>query len=86
MLKMDPPKHTRISSAVHRAFTPRVLKEWEPRIEAITAHLLKQAKNQGRHDIVKDLSYPLPLIVISELLGVPSDHMDQFKKLSDILV
>ena len=86
MLNMDPPKHTQIRSAVNRAFTPRVLKEWEPRIEEITDNLLKQAKNKGRIDIVKDLSYPLPVIVISELLGVPSEHMDQFKKWSDILV
>ncbi|AFZ90280.1 MULTISPECIES: cytochrome P450 [Bacillus] len=86
MLNMDPPKHTQIRSAVNRAFTPRVLKEWEPRIKDITDHLLKQAKNKGRIDIVKDLSYPLPVMVISELLGVPSERMDQFKKWSDILV
>ncbi len=79
MLNMDPPKHTQIRSAVNRAFTPRVLKEWEPRIKDITDHLLKQAKNKGRIDIVKDLSYPLPVMVISELLGVPSERMDQFK-------
>lgn len=86
MLNMEPPKHTQIRSAVNRAFTPRVLKEWEPRIKDITDHLLKQAKNKGRIDIVKDLSYPLPVMVISELLGVPSERMDQFKKWSDILV
>ena len=50
-----------------------------PRIKDITDHLLKQAKNKGRIDIVKDLSYPLPVMVISELLGVPSERMDQFK-------
>ncbi|MCP6683757.1 cytochrome P450 [Bacillus nakamurai] len=86
ILNMDPPKHTRIRSVVNRAFTPRVLKEWEPRIQQITDDLLKQARGRGSIDIVKDLSYPLPVIVISELLGVPSEHMEQFKEWSDILV
>ncbi|MCY8159786.1 cytochrome P450, partial [Bacillus licheniformis] len=72
MISMDPPKHTRIRSIVNKAFTPRVMKEWEPRIRELTNQLLADVRGREEIDLVQDFSYPLPVIVISELLGVPS--------------
>jgi cytochrome P450 family 109 len=86
LINTDPPKHTQVRSIVNRTFTPRVMKDWEPRIQEIADELLKQVEGKQEIDIYKDFAHPLPIIVISELLGVPSKYMDQFKKWSDALV
>ncbi|WP_144524946.1 cytochrome P450 [Bacillus pumilus] len=86
MLMMDPPNHTRIRSIVSKAFTPRVMKLWEPRIHELMDELMAQLEGKKEIDLVQDISYPLPVIVIAELLGVPSEHKQSFKEWSDILV
>jgi pimeloyl-[acyl-carrier protein] synthase len=75
MLFRDPPDHTRLRSLVNRAFTPRVVEGLRPRIVAIVDGLLDRVQDRGRMDVIADLAYPLPVTVISEMLGVPpSDH------------
>ncbi len=86
MVMMDPPNHTRIRSIVSKAFTPRVMKLWEPRIHELMDELMAQLEGKKEIDLVHDISYPLPVIVIAELLGVPSEHKQSFKEWSDILV
>lgn len=86
LINQDPPKHTQIRSIVNQSFTPHVLKKWEPRIQAITDELIQRMEGKEKIDIYKDFAHPLPIIVISELLGVPFKYMDQFKQWSDILV
>lgn len=86
MVMMDPPNHTRIRSIVSKAFTPRVMKLWEPRIHELMDKLMAQLEGKKEIDLVQDISYPLPVIVIAELLGVPSEHKQSFKEWSDILV
>ncbi len=66
-----------------QAFTPRAVEDLAPRIAAITDELLDQVVARGEMDLVRDLTYPLPVIVIAELLGVPSSDRDQFKAWSD---
>jgi cytochrome P450 len=86
IIAMDPPKHTDIRSIVSRSFTPKVMREWEPRIHEIAVELLNSVQGQSEFDIVNDFSYPLPVIVIAEMLGVPSSEMKRFKDWSDTLV
>jgi cytochrome P450 len=86
MLVQDPPTHTRLRGLVSRAFTPRLVAQLEPRIRAITTDLLDQVQHTGRIDVVDDLAYPLPVIVIAEILGVPAEDRDDFKRWSDMLV
>ncbi|MFS0600158.1 cytochrome P450 [Peribacillus frigoritolerans] len=86
LINQDPPKHTQVRSIVNRTFTPRVMKEWEPRIQAIADELLQRVDGKEKIDIYRDFAHPLPIVVISELLGVPSKYMDQFKQWSDVLV
>lgn len=86
MLLMDPPNHTRIRSIVSKAFTPRVMRSWEPRIQELMDDLMVQIEGKTEIDLVQDISYPLPVIVIAELLGVPSEYKQSFKEWSDILV
>ena len=73
-LSLDPPDHTRLRGLVAKAFTPRVIARLAPRIEQITAELLPAAPG-GQVELVGQLAYPLPVRIISELLGVPAaDH------------
>jgi cytochrome P450 len=74
-LVLNPPDHTRLRKLVSRAFTPRMIERLAPRIEEITAGLLDEALAAGTTDLLAALAAPLPVVVISELLGVPpADH------------
>ncbi|MDB4896024.1 MAG: cytochrome [Firmicutes bacterium] len=55
----------------------------EPRIEAIANELLDQVEASGQLDLIQDLAYPLPVIVIAEMLGIPAQDRDRFKHWSD---
>lgn len=82
----DPPRHRQLRSLVTQAFTPRTVARLEPRIQAIVTELLDAVKGRNEIDIVRDLAYPLPVIVIAELLGIPTDRREQFKLWSDAIV
>ncbi|XTZ13622.1 cytochrome P450 [Micromonospora echinospora] len=78
IVAMDPPAHKKLRKLVSQAFTPKVVADLEPRIAAVTADLLD--KVSGRMELVADLAYPLPVIVIADLLGVPSSDHPLFKQ------
>jgi cytochrome P450 len=86
MLNTDPPVHTRLRKLVSKAFTPRAVEELRPRIQDIVNQLLDDVADKGEMDLVQALSYPLPVIVISEMLGVPPEDRARFKKWSDEVV
>jgi len=86
MLVSDPPHHTRLRNLVNMAFTPRMTERMRPRIEAITADLLDRAGRLQEIDLVADFAYPLPVIVIAEMLGVPARDRDRFQQWSATLV
>jgi cytochrome P450 len=79
MLFRDPPDHIRLRALVSKAFTPRVVETLRPRVQAITDRLLYRVAGAGRMDVIEDLAYPLPVTVISELLGVPVGDNDLVK-------
>jgi cytochrome P450 len=80
---LDPPDHTRIRSLVSKAFTPRRVEKLRARVAELVDELLH---GKGREiDLVRDLAYPLPVIVIAELLGVPAKDRDRFKRWSEEL-
>ncbi|MBI1845065.1 MAG: cytochrome P450 [Actinobacteria bacterium] len=86
MLNSDPPDHERLRGVVQRAFTPRALARLEPRIEEIVRDLLALVPDRESFDAVNELTYPLPVIVIAELLGVSPADRPFFKEWSDDLV
>jgi cytochrome P450 len=86
MLRLDPPDHTRLRSLVNKAFTPRAVEALRPRIEGIVAEVLDVAEASGRMDLIRDLAYRLPVVVIAEMLGVPGEDREKFKHWSDEVV
>jgi cytochrome P450 len=77
-LSLDPPDHTRLRRLVSKAFTPRTIGLLEPRIRAITGELLSAAAAAGQLEVVSQLAYPLPVRIISEMLGVPVEDHPRF--------
>jgi cytochrome P450 len=77
-LSLDPPDHTRLRRLVAKAFTPRVVATLAPRITGITHDLLSAAAHRGELELVSQLAYPLPVRIISELLGVPPEDHARF--------
>ncbi|GAA4611567.1 cytochrome P450 [Saccharopolyspora hordei] len=78
LVQMDPPEHNKLRKLVSHAFTPKVVADLEPRIAELTHELLDAVTD--RTELVADLAYPLPVIVIAELLGVPSSDRGLFKQ------
>src|SRR5437764_1382648 len=86
MLVTNPPEHTRLRALVSLAFTPRRVRQLAPRIETIAHELLDGALARRGVDLVETLAYPLPVVVIAELIGVPAEDRAQFKAWSNALV
>jgi cytochrome P450 len=82
MLSSDPPDHTRLRTLVNKAFTPRRIRELEPRIRQITGELLDEVAGRGEMEAINDFAYPLPITVIAEMLGVPSTDRNFFRDAS----
>jgi cytochrome P450 len=78
MLFRDPPDHTRLRGLVSKAFTPRVLEAMRPRIQGIVDELLDAVQGDGGMEVVQAFAFPLPAIVIAQMLGVPSEDREQF--------
>ena len=83
MIHMDAPDHTRLRSLVNKAFTPRAVNAMESRIRTLVDELLAAVRLQGHMDVIADLAYPLPVIVIAEMLGIPAEDRSKFKQWSD---
>jgi len=83
MLGTDPPAHTRLRSLVNKAFTPRIVQRLEPRMREVSERLLDAAVEAGEVDLVQALTYPLPVTMIAEIIGVPPEDRERFKQWSD---
>src|SRR5216684_2375928 len=86
MLFADPPVHTRLRRLVSRDFTPRRIREMEPRIREIASKLLDEVGRKGELDVMSDVANALPVMVIAEMLGIPSELNSQFKRWSDAVI
>ncbi|MCU1450433.1 MAG: eryF [Acidimicrobiales bacterium] len=81
-LFMDAPDHTRLRGLVQKAFTPKTVENLRPRIQELVDELLAPALDRGSMEVIEDLAYPLPVRVISEMLGVPPEDHERFKEWS----
>lgn len=86
MLNQDPPDHTRLRGLVHKAFTPARVRDLQPRIEQIADDLLDAMRDKADGDLITDYALPLPITVISEMLGVPVADRDKFRRWTQAIV
>jgi len=84
-LFLDPPDHTRLRGLVSKAFTPKTVERLRPRVEELVAQLLDAMTDEATVDIVAAFAYPLPITIISEMLGVPARDAEQFTRWSRAL-
>ncbi len=87
MLFMDPPDHTRLRGLASKAFTPKMVERLRGRVQEIVDERLDAvvARGDGRMDVVTELAYPLPVVIICELLGVPPEDHATFQSWSSEL-
>jgi cytochrome P450 len=89
LIGSDPPDHTRLRRLVNKPFHPAAIAQLEPRIRAICTELvdeLCEANERGEADLIQHVGYPLPVIVIAELLGIPGERREEFKRWSDAML
>lgn len=82
----DPPYHTHLRGLMNHAFTPRRVERLRPYVQRTVNELVDSAQsNSGTVDVIHNLAYPLPVMVIAELLGLPASDRERFKQWSDDL-
>lgn len=86
LLNLDPPDHTRLRQLVNKVFTPRRVEQLRPRIQAIADELIDAVADKNEMELIDDYAFPLPIIVIGELLGVPTADRDKLRRWSDYFV
>jgi cholest-4-en-3-one 26-monooxygenase len=73
LLSMDPPEHRDYRAVTAKQFTPRMVQHWEPKVQRITRQILDEASERGECDFVQDVSAPITIAVIAEMLGLPGE-------------
>jgi cytochrome P450 PksS len=86
MLDLDPPEHTRLRALVHKAFTPNLIGKMRDRIQILAEELLDAVSHKGEMDLISDYALPLPMTIITEILGVPPRDHHKFHKWSKAVV
>ena len=80
---LDGPEHTRLRSLISKAFTPRVVGGIRVRVEQLVDEMITAVEGRGEMDLIADLAFPLPAIVISEIIGIPPTDRVQVKRWAD---
>jgi cytochrome P450 len=83
LIAQDPPAHTWQRKLISRVFTPRAIAELEQQVRSIAGDILDEARQRGTLDVVSEYSGYLPMMVIAEMLGVPTDARAELRELSD---
>lgn len=79
LLNIDPPDHTRLRRLVSKAFTPRRVARFAPRVQELTDRLIDNFATKGEADLIHEFAFPLPIYAICDMLGVPAEDQDDFR-------
>ncbi|WP_326582278.1 cytochrome P450 [Streptomyces sp. NBC_00481] len=86
LLNIDPPDHTRLRRLVSKAFTPRRVAEFAPRVQELTDQLIDRFADKGEADLIHEFAFPLPIYAICDLLGVPREDQDNFRDWAGMMI
>ncbi|MFC0601374.1 cytochrome P450 family protein [Streptomyces palmae] len=86
LLNIDPPDHTRLRRLVSKAFTPRRVAEFAPRVQQLTDRLIDDFAARGTADLIHEFAFPLPIYAICDLLGVPAEDQDDFRDWAGMMI
>ncbi|MFF6958832.1 MULTISPECIES: cytochrome P450 [unclassified Streptomyces] len=86
LLNIDPPDHTRLRRLVSKAFTPRRVAEFGPRVQELTDRFIDGFAASGEADLIHDFAFPLPIYAICDLLGVPPQDQDDFRDWAGMMI
>ncbi|MFD3947797.1 cytochrome P450 [Streptomyces sp. NPDC058579] len=86
LLNIDPPDHTRLRRLVSKAFTPRRVAEFAPRVQELTDRLIDSFAAKGSADLIHEFAFPLPIYAICDLLGVPEEDQDDFRDWAGMMI
>ncbi len=89
ILNLDPPDHTRLRRLVSKSFTPRVIEELRPMVQHFVNDALNTAearvRNGGEFELIDDLAFPVPFLVISAMLGMPTSRSEELREWSQVI-
>ncbi|MFI9050118.1 cytochrome P450 [Streptomyces sp. NPDC053427] len=86
LLNIDPPDHTRLRRLVSKAFTPRRVAAFAPRVQELTDRLIDGFAERGEADLIHEFAFPLPIYAICDLLGVPPEDQDDFRDWAGMMI
>ncbi|MFD7183507.1 cytochrome P450 [Streptomyces sp. NPDC056637] len=86
LLNIDPPDHTRLRRLVSKAFTPRRVAAFAPRVQELADDLIDRFAPRGEADLIHDFAFPLPIYAICDLLGVPREDQDDFRDWAGMMI
>ncbi|MFG2299293.1 cytochrome P450 [Actinacidiphila glaucinigra] len=86
LLNIDPPDHTRLRRLVSKAFTPRRVAGFAPRVQELTDRLIDGFAARGEADLIHEFAFPLPIYAICDLLGVPAEDQDDFRDWAGMMI
>ena len=86
MLFADPPDHTRLRTLVNQAFTPRRVEQMAPTLQAVADELIGRFQPSGNCDLIPDFALPFPVVVISDMLGIPAAEREQVAAWSQTII
>ncbi|MFD8572245.1 cytochrome P450 [Streptomyces sp. NPDC059639] len=86
LLNIDPPDHTRLRRLVSKAFTPRRVALFAPRVQELADGLIDGFADRGEADLIHEFAFPLPIYAICDLLGVPAEDQDDFRDWAGMMI
>jgi cytochrome P450 len=86
LLNIDPPDHTRLRRLVSKAFTPRRVAEFAPRVQELADGLIDAFAGRGTADLIHEFAFPLPIYAICDMLGVPREDQDDFRDWAGMMI